>query len=934
MAQDNQIILRVALDEGKTLEQLQGLVSEIEKTKKAQADLVAAKKAGSITEEEYNKQVVELRTQLRGQQQEQTALQKNLDAYRSAMARATGSVDQLKAQSALLTAQYNALSEEQRENTEAGRELTAQLDEVNKALLAAGTQVNDNRRNVGNYSAGLRDAVKESGFFGGITAKVTEAQENFSKAQGIAKAAIGGNVTALGLLRLALLATGLGALVVVLGSVVAFLTKTQAGTDLVSRKFAGLKAILSLVVGEAAAFGETLFKAAENPKQALSDLVDFIEENLLNRFKALKIIFDGLTTGGVAGFNKVTEGVFQLSTGIADADKKLAAFTARAYDAAKAGESIEAENQRILRAERALNVERSQSRAQIEGLKKLSDDTTKSVATRTLAAKEAAAIENGLLAQQLKLQDAKIRNTLREANLDKQLTNDELDAIAELRSARADTQQESLTLQTELQNKINSLVQEGYDKSIAGRAQALALEKALLDKQLAQVQVNSDEELRIRQQLLTNGRAAELNVKNLTVAQKKAIDVKYEADSLALSLDFNRRRLQAALQAEADLTTARLAQQTDTGANLLALQAQQIEEQRQQALTGLTANADNTAKIAAINAQAAQQQRQLEFEQATRDLQTYLDDKRDAIELDYAKGVIQEGEYQRRLAAVTKAGTDAQAVINSDYRQSNAENARQAAQNEIEAERRHTAEVKRTEEVKQEIKEATIGAAQAATDTIIQLYGEESGAGVAALAIKKTLGLAEIALNLQKELSANKVAGAQIAQYIPPPAGPILATAYIIAKDALSIAAAAAGAASILKLQRGGIADGPSHEQGGIHLYRQGRATGIEIEGGEPVLTKGVSQNPLLLSLASTVNQLAGGRALGPNLSVPRMALGGVAPTLLLDQLRGGAGEVINYERLGEATAKALRKSPPITRISDVQAGFDRAAETQRLSNG
>lgn len=924
---ENVTILRVQLDEGKTEEQLRKLVLDIEATRKAQAALTAERKAGTVSDEEFAKRTVDLQTKLKGQQQEQTALTKNLDAYRTAMGKATGSVDQLKAQSALLTAEYNALSQEQRENTEAGRELAAQLEATNKALLEAGQRVGDNRRNVGNYSATLRDAIKESGFFGGITSKVTEAQETFSKAQVIAKAAIGGNVTALGFLRLALLATGLGALVVVLGSVVAFLTKSQTGIDLVSRKFAGLKAVLDVVVGTAAEFGEKLFAALDNPKQAITDLVAFIEQNLINRVKAIGIIFQALAD---RDFRKANDGLIQLAIGVTDASGKLEAFGKVALAAAKSGEAIEAESQRILAAERALNVERSQSRARIEELKKLSDDSTKSVAERTVAAKAAAAIENNLLAAQIKLQDAKIKNELAGQRLRKVTTNEDRDRLAELQRERADTQQESLTLQTELQNKINSLVQEGFDKTIEGRAQMLALEKALLDKQLAQVKTNSDEELRLLQAKLSNAQAAELNVKNLTVAQKKAIDVKYEQDSLALSLDFNRRRLQAALQAEVDLTSARLTQQQEGSVEALQAQTDQIENQRQLAIAGLAANADNAAKIAAINAQAEQQRRQLEFAQATKDLQTYLDNKRALLEKDYASGAVLEGDYQRQLAAINKAGTDAQSVINSDYRQSDAENRQQAQANEIDGIRRVAAETKRQEEVKQEIKEATLQAAIAHTDTIINLFGEESAAGQAALAIKKVLGLAEIALNLQKELAANKLAGAQIAAFIPPPAGPILGTAYTVAKDILSVSAAAAGAAAILKLQRGGIAYGPSHEQGGIPLYRNGRPAGIEIEGGEPVLTKNVTANPLLLSLASTVNQLAGGRALVPNLTVPRMALGGLTyPALAQQQALGNAGAAIDYDRL----AQAFKKVNIYTKTQETMKSIEKVKYTQSLGS-
>ena len=154
-----------------------------------------------------------------------------------------------------------------------------------------------------------------------------------------------------------------------------------------------------------------------------------------------------------------------------------------------------------------------------------------------------------------------------------------------------------------------------------------------------------------------------------------------------------------------------------------------------------------------------------------------------------------------------------------------------------------------------------------------------------------------------------------------------------MATDALAIAGAASAAAKILGFRAGGIATGPSHEQGGIPLYHQGRPAGIEIEGGEPVLTRGVSQNPLLLSMASAVNQMAGGRALGPAAPVfPRFNLGGLTPTLAREQLRGQV-QVVSPAALGEAVAVALRKNPPVNKWVDFQHASDRAAFTQEISN-
>jgi hypothetical protein len=925
MAENNTVILRVELDEAGTEKKLQQLVLDIESTKKAQAALTAERKAGTVSDEEFAKRSVELQTQLKGQQQTQTALTKNLEAFRAATGRATGSVDQLKAQAALLTAQYNALSKEERENTYAGRELTAQLDAANKALLEAGQRVNDNRRNVGNYTGSLRDAIKESGFFGGVTAKVTEAQETFSKAQVIAKAAIGGNITALGFLRLALLATGLGALVVVLGSVVAFLTKSQAGVDLVSRKLAGLKAIVSLVIGVASEFGETLFKAFDNPKQALSDLVDFIGTNLLNRLKSLKVIFDGITSGNIS---RVSEGLFQLSTGLTDVTGKVSRFAAAAREAAKAGESIEAESQRILRAERALNVERSQSRARIEELKKLSDDSTKSVAIRTAAAKEAAKIENGLLAQQLKLQDDKINNTIREANLDKQQTNDELDAIAELRSARADTQQESLTLQTELQNKINSLNQEGIDKSIAGRAQALALQKALLDEQLAQVEANSLEELRLLRAKLENGYQAELNVKDLTVSAKRAIDIKYEADRRKLEVDATKARALAMYDAELAAVNTELGLVQKGTDQETELRREAIDTQLRKELAALDQRKNNLAQENLLRANAANALNDLNYDTALAKLDGFLSAQRSVLDESFAAARITEKQYADSVIVSDQLAAGARLQLAREFKKDTVQLEAQAAAAKI-------AGIKQVGDAEREEQAKRMAQAQILAEGLTSLFAETVSTTGATLedfarkalillidSVEKEIITAQIAIIAKAFASADSIAtfGAS---------GAIKAAAII----GLTVAATETLKAKLQptpnQFAQGTVLGGASHANGGVQLYSRSGYHFGEAEADEIILTKGVFQSPVLRPLASTLNVLGGGRALVPSQPSAHMALGGIAKPLVMQQLRGGVGEGIDYSRLAQAVSKINVKAT----ISDVDAGLKRKAFTDKVAN-
>lgn len=72
-----------------------------------------------------------------------------------------GSNEQLRAQLSVLTAQYNKLSEEERENTHAGKEMAQNVAVITSALKKNESAVGDNRRNVGNYKGALAELKTE-----------------------------------------------------------------------------------------------------------------------------------------------------------------------------------------------------------------------------------------------------------------------------------------------------------------------------------------------------------------------------------------------------------------------------------------------------------------------------------------------------------------------------------------------------------------------------------------------------------------------------------------------------------------------------------------------------------------------------------------------------------------------------------------------------
>ncbi len=795
-------------------------------------------------------------------------------------------------------------------------------------------------------SGGLLDAARNSEALGGAVGKATEYQEKFSQAQALAKIAIGGNVTALGALRLALLATGLGAAVVVLGSLITFLTKTAAGTAILNRVTAQFGAVVKLATNLAADFGEKLFKAANDPKQAFENLVDFIGTNLMNRVKAFGVLVDGIKSGNIG---KIADSFIQAGTGITEGTAKIKAFGTEVNAAADAGARLSA-MQRQLERDTNDNIDTNKRLLnEVERLKNVRDNEFNTLAVRQKANEDAYKVE--MQREQALVKVARDKIAVAQLALDQaggRGRSEEL--FKELQDARnelKDIQEDAAGKQNELITNRFQLTKDGLDKEkdatakaldarLALRKDALALEAQLLDRQLKTVQINSDQELSLLQQKLRNGYQAELNVKALTASAKKVIDTKYESDSLALTLDFNRRKLQASLQAESDLTTAALAGQRAGSDEALKLQADQIEQQRKQAIAGLQANADNTAAIAKINAQAAKQQRDLEYQQVAKALQDDIANRERLLDNSYAAGLVKEAEYQEKKAAIAKIGTDTQTAINEKYLQDNTANQEQANANERDAIQRHADQVKQTEETKQDIRNSTVESFKAGTDLVIQLFGEESAAGQAAVAFKKVLALAEIGVNLQRTLSLNAVAAAQLGAI--PIVGPALGAAYLATKNTLAIVQAAVAAATVLALEHGGIAHvdgggvahGPSHKQGGIPLYYRGRPAGIEIEGGEPVLTKGVAANPLLLSMASAINQMAGGRALVANLSHRHMALGGLtSPSQLAP-----APMVIDYKQLGDAVADAQRRNPPPPSVNvwrHFEAAQDAAQFTETL---
>jgi hypothetical protein len=293
---------------------------------------------------------------------ERRAAVKEVQNYTTAQDAELGSNERMKAQLKILTDQYNALSQEERENTEAGQEMGKNIKDLTDKLKSNESAVGDNRRNVGNYSESIQDALGNVTIFGtnlgGLTKSFQQTKEStlaYIKAlvftEGVQKsqtaatnsqtaaqkalniATLAGKV-AMNVFKLALIATGIGAFVVVVGSLVAYFKSTEEGAMKLKVIMAALGSVTDNIRSKFADFGKIIFDSFNSIKELkISDIFksigDSIKENITNRIEAFGLAGKAIAkifSGDIKeGFKDLANSVAQGMTGIEDPIGKVQA---------------------------------------------------------------------------------------------------------------------------------------------------------------------------------------------------------------------------------------------------------------------------------------------------------------------------------------------------------------------------------------------------------------------------------------------------------------------------------------------------------------------------------------------------------------------------------------------------------------------------------
>lgn len=412
----------------------------------------------------------------------------------------SGSIKELGAALSQNKLIYQQLSEEEREAADVGGKLLAVIQEQDKKYKELQKSIGNNQVDVGNYRQAILDAMGTNSDLGASLNSLTNGFTTLKDKLALVKApfenyikygklsaptmeqmsnATNKSATSLKILRGAVISTGIGALVVALGSLIAYFTSTQEGIDKVNKVLTPLKVLFQTLWGVVQNVGKALVEAFTHPKQLLLDLGRFMQEQIINRATAILDAFKGLgniLTGNFKeGFKQVGDAALQAATGVKDVVGKVKeagkAVSDTIGEAIKRGQRIEEINQKLSASEADFIEQTAKLKQEFKEQNMIAEDTTKTFAEREEAARKSIEIQKKIN----KL--ATDRNDLEQELLNlKFASNDTSDADrAELAKKKAELAEQRTAMVeavTTQNNKVNTIHKAAADEQAKQRKEA------------------------------------------------------------------------------------------------------------------------------------------------------------------------------------------------------------------------------------------------------------------------------------------------------------------------------------------------------------------------------------------------------------------------------------------------------------------------------
>ena len=619
MATEEDKILSIKVDYAEAIKAIAEYKAKIDELKAAERSFQKELEEGNIKQDEYNKRLIASKAKVSEYRSAVSVLEKSLAKQVKAQKtnadilaeveqltkKEVKSISEAQAANKILREAVRNLSDEEESAYAIRRQLNAAIEENTRYIQRNSDEYVKQKMNIGNYTESITLAYTQIKNGGDALNTVGIIAKGFADTMGkdmvqAFKDMFHQGTRFMGMLKLlktALISTGIGAFIVLLGSLVAAFQRTQKGMEVFQRIVTAIGTTLDVVLDRVANFAKLIPSIFSN----LGDAVGYF--------------LKGNISEGMNALGKIGEDTKEVFRGITDEIKS------EVVQADKLKQSLI----QIEKEETQLNITRAKSRAEIERLKQIAEDTTKAENVRLDAARKAYAIEQADMKKQISLQERRLANMLGQVEATEEVRNvinalgkgmmtaDEAIGKLGLSSSTMDDfkqfseeviklyelQENSLTRQIELNNKINSINKEKEaNEANAAKAADEEMKKAekavqdaakledeafkkeyerqrrLAEARLAATEASSKEELALKLKLNELALNEELRQLGDDEELKLAIKEEYRAKNAALQKSFDENQLkeqQDLKDKELDIQQAKLQAMSDITGSLIDL---------------------------------------------------------------------------------------------------------------------------------------------------------------------------------------------------------------------------------------------------------------------------------------------------------------------------------------------------------------------------
>ncbi|WP_314342345.1 chromosome segregation ATPase [Capnocytophaga sputigena] len=857
---------------------------------------------GGISVQEYTRQMALLQNVQRENQREQRAYDNLISSHIAVQHQTmqanntlTGSIRELGTALAQNRRIYEDFTQAQRESAE-GKALLETIHAQDEAYRELQRSIGVTQVDVGNYRQAILDALGDNQAFGtsmnGIVNSFNNVRMNvialstpfvnFVQTGRLAPAALNataaatGNVsTGMKVLRGAIIATGIGALVVVLGSLIAYFTSTQEGINKVNRVLTPLKVAFQTLIGVVQSVGKVMVEAFQAAWQPIKKAGELIGTFLITPLKQVIGVVKGLSKVITGDFEGAWEEVKKPTQDLVNKSKEMgkAASDAKGKfselggemkniagnikatmdEALKRGQRIEEINQKLSASEADYIEQTAKLKQQFKELNLIAEDTTKTFAEREEAAKKSIDVQREInkLAEDRNLLEQELLNL-------KFASNDTSDADrAELAKKKAELAEqaaariEAITTQN---NKVNTIRKAANDEESARRKEQADKARAHLEEQLKwqkeaveeYVKTNSAVAQSLQERLAIEKKGMKDRLDILEIEKTKGLikQREYEKEKKEIEREFLKTKVELSIEAvkkeaeqyeaqnktkiesETRLTAELIVQEQARQDAIYQKKVEALEKEKQ-----LKQEARNWDYNAEEEYQSQLQTLQEDRDTQRRELKKQADEqdkeqKKLNADLDFQERIArleseEAGEYEIRYAQLENE--NALAIQKADEQHQAGQLSDEQYQRNLELIRKNYAKKKMA--IDKSVEDAKLQAFQSVFGQIKGLVGEQTALGKAAAIAETTINTYMAAQKAYSAMSGIPVVG---------PALGAVAAAAAITSGLMNVAKITS---TEVKYADGGLLRGKSHSEGGIPFTVAGRG-GFEAEGGEYIVNK------------------------------------------------------------------------------------------------